>query len=33
MLIVPGLRGPYDLVNGIVHFGRLIDKVRLQEAG
>ena len=31
--IIPGLRSPYDQVNGLVYFGRMLDKVRLQAAG
>jgi hypothetical protein len=30
---VPGLRSGYDIVGGIVHFGRMIDKIRLHAAG
>ena len=30
---IPGLRSPYDKVNGIVYFGRMIDKIRLHSAG
>ena len=30
---VPGLRSPYDTVDGIVYFGRMIDKMRLHAAG
>ncbi len=30
---VPGLRSPYELVGGLVHFGRMIDKIRLHHAG
>jgi gluconokinase len=33
MPTVPGLRSPYDLVGGLVHFGRMIDKIRLHAAG
>jgi gluconokinase len=28
-----GLRSPYDKVDGIVYFGRMIDKIRLHSAG
>lgn len=28
-----GLRSPYDKVGGVVHFGRMLDKIRLQENG
>ena len=30
---IPGLRGPSAPVGGIVHFGRMIDKIRLRQAG
>jgi len=30
---IPGLRSPYDLVGGLVHFGRMVDKIRLNAAG
>jgi hypothetical protein len=30
---VPGLRSSYDEVGGIVFFGRMLDKIRLQAAG
>jgi hypothetical protein len=30
---VAGLRSPYDTVGGIVHFGRMLDKLRLHAAG
>lgn len=30
---VPGLRSPYDQVGGLVHFGRMLDKIRLHAAG
>ena len=30
---VPGLRSAYDQVGGIVHFGRMLDKIRLHAAG
>lgn len=33
MAHVPGLRSPYDTVCGIVHFGRMLDKIRLHAAG
>ena len=29
---VPGLRSPHDMVGGIVHFGRMLDKIRLHAA-
>ncbi len=30
---IPGLRSPYEMVGGIVHFGRMLDKIRLNAAG
>ena len=30
---MPGLRSPFDQVNGLVYFGRMLDKIRLQAAG
>jgi hypothetical protein len=30
---VPGLRSAYDEVGGIVYFGRMLDKIRLQARG
>jgi hypothetical protein len=30
---IPGLRSAHDLVDGIVYFGRMIDKIRLHDAG
>ena len=30
---VPGLRGPGEKVGGIVYFGRMLDKIRLNAAG
>ena len=27
--LIPGLRSPSDRVNGIVYFGRMVDKIRL----
>jgi hypothetical protein len=30
---VPGLPSSYEKVGGIVYFGRMLDKVRLQAAG
>ncbi len=30
---VPGLRSSYETVGGIVFFGRMLDKIRLQAAG
>ena len=31
--IIPGLRSPSDQLNGIVYFGRMLDKMRLAAAG
>ena len=31
--IIPGLRSPFDPVNGLFYFGRMLDKIRLQAAG
>ncbi|HEX3728607.1 MAG TPA: DUF5069 domain-containing protein [Opitutaceae bacterium] len=31
--LIPGLRSPYDTVGGIVHFGRMLDKIRLHRQG
>ena len=31
--IIPGLRSPFDQVNGVVYFGRMLDKMRLAAAG
>lgn len=31
--LIPGLRSPSDLVNGVVYFGRMLDKMRLASAG
>jgi len=31
--IIPGLRGPSEQVNGLVYFGRMVDKVRLAGKG
>jgi hypothetical protein len=33
MANVPGLRSPYDKVGRLIHFGRMLDKVRLHAAG
>jgi hypothetical protein len=30
--IIPGLRSPFDQVNGLVYFGRMLDKIRLAAA-
>lgn len=31
--IIPGLRSPSDQINGLVYFGRMLDKIRLDAAG
>ncbi len=31
--LIPGLRSPSDQVKGLVYFGRMLDKIRLQAAG
>ena len=31
--IIPGLRGPAEKVGGLVHFGRMVDKIRLAKEG
>ena len=31
--IIPGLRSPFEKVGGIVYFGRMVDKIRLEAAG
>lgn len=31
--IIPGLRSPYETVSGVVHFGRMLDKIRLNRDG
>jgi gluconokinase len=31
--IIPGLRSPFDPVNSLVYFGRMLDKIRLHAAG
>jgi gluconokinase len=31
--LIPGLRSPFDQINGIVYFGRMLDKIRLAAAG
>jgi gluconokinase len=31
--IIPGLRSPFEQVKGLVYFGRMVDKIRLYEAG
>ena len=30
---VPGLRSPHEKVEGLVHFGRMLDKIRLHAKG
>lgn len=30
---IPGLRSPFEQIKGIVHFGRMLDKMRLAAAG
>jgi hypothetical protein len=31
--IIPGLRSPLEKIKGLVHFGRMLDKIRLAAAG
>src|SRR5687767_832857 len=31
--IIPGLRSPFAQVGGLVYFGRMLDKMRLEAAG
>ena len=31
--IIPGLRSPSEQVNGLVYFGRMLDKIRLHSKG
>src|ERR1043165_2938541 len=31
--LIPGLRSAFDQVNGLVYFGRMLDKIRLAAAG
>jgi gluconokinase len=31
--LIPGLRSPSEQVNGLVYFGRMLDKIRLAAAG
>jgi gluconokinase len=31
--LIPGLRSPFDQVQGLVYFGRMLDKIRLAAAG
>lgn len=31
--LIPGLRSPHDQINGLVYFGRMIDKIRLHAEG
>jgi len=30
---ISNLRSPYDMVSGLVHFGRILDKIRLHSQG
>ena len=32
-MTIPDLRSPHDQVSGLVYFGRMLDKVRLQQHG
>lgn len=32
-MYVPGLRSPHAKVGGLVYFGRMLDKIRLRDAG
>jgi len=32
-LVLPELRSPYDTVGGLVFFGRMVDKIRIYQAG
>ncbi|HEU5078858.1 MAG TPA: DUF5069 domain-containing protein [Opitutaceae bacterium] len=31
--LIPGLRSPYEQVGGMYHFGRMLDKIRIHQAG
>jgi len=31
--IIPGLRSPFEQVNGLVYFGRMLDKIRVHAKG
>lgn len=31
--LVPGLRSPFEMLGGIVYFGRMLDKIRLNATG
>jgi gluconokinase len=31
--LIPGLRSPHDQVEGLVYFGRMLDKIRLHASG
>jgi hypothetical protein len=33
MMEIHGLGSPYEIVGGVVYFGRMIDKIRLHAAG
>src|SRR5271169_6652048 len=30
---IPGLRGPHEMVGGLVYFGRMLDKIKLHAQG
>ncbi len=30
---IPGLRSPHEMVGGLVHFGRMLDKIKLHAQG
>ncbi|MBW0000172.1 MAG: DUF5069 domain-containing protein [Verrucomicrobia bacterium] len=32
-VVIPGLRSPYERVGGLVHFGRMLDKIRIFPQG
>ena len=32
-MIIPGLRSDYEPIGGLVFFGRMLDKIRLKDAG
>ncbi len=31
--LIPGLRSPFEQINGLVYFGRMLDKIRLAATG
>ena len=33
LMKIPGLRSPHEMVGGIVHFGRMLDKIKLHAQG